>query len=134
MHLAFALLLALLLAGCGSGEPAPERGPSSGPRPSAADRAGTVDAGEPPSSASASRRATFYRGRGVVARSGCLACHRIGETGNSGPGPDLTRVGERLPRSAIARTLVNPKPPMPSYRELPRDQRRALVGFLSQLR
>jgi cytochrome c2 len=26
----------------------------------------------------------------VVAQAGCLACHKIGENGNDGPGPPLT--------------------------------------------
>jgi hypothetical protein len=79
------------------------------------------------------RLSLFYRGRTVAARSGCLACHRIGEAGNSGPGPDLTHVASRLPGRAIARALVAPTPPMPSFRRLPRAKFEALVEFLSLL-
>src|SRR3712207_4182133 len=50
----------------------------------------------------------FEEGKQVVAQSGCLGCHKIGENGNDGPGPPLTEIGERLPRQAIARTLINP--------------------------
>ena len=39
-----------------------------------------------------------------------------------------------MPRQAIARTLINPTAPMPSYAELPEEKRDALVEFLSQLR
>ena len=46
---------------------------------------------------------------------GCGACHKFGEAGNAGPGPDLTKIGARLPAQAIARTLRNPTAPMPSY-------------------
>src|SRR4051812_49549162 len=42
----------------------------------------------------------------------------LGENGNAGPGPQLTHVASRLPRQAIARTLVNPTAPMPSYSRL----------------
>ena len=76
-------------------------------------------------------------GRDVAASSGCLGCHKIGENGNSGPGPQLTKVGARLPRQAIARTLINPTPPMPTYsklRETNPEQFDQLVDFLSSLK
>jgi hypothetical protein len=75
----------------------------------------------------------FYAGRAVAAQSGCLACHRIGEYGNEGPGPDLTHIASRLPGQAIARTLVKPTAPMPSFRHLPKPKFNALVEFLSLL-
>jgi menaquinol-cytochrome c reductase cytochrome b/c subunit len=75
----------------------------------------------------------FESGKQVVAQSGCLACHKIGENGNDGPGPPLTEIGERLPRQAIARTLVNPTAPMPSFRDLPQEQFDDLVEFLARL-
>ncbi len=70
----------------------------------------------------------------VVAQSGCLACHKIGDNGNAGPGPDLTHIASRLPRQAIARTLVNPTAPMPSFKNLPPKKFEAIVNFLSQLK
>ena len=76
-------------------------------------------------------------GKAVAASSGCLGCHKIGENGNTGPGPPLTNVGSRLPRQAIARTLVNPTAPMPSYSRLRQnepEQFDKLVEFLSTLR
>ena len=45
-----------------------------------------------------------------------------------------TEIGNVLPAAAIARTLENPTPPMPSYRELPEDKKTALVNFLAQLK
>jgi menaquinol-cytochrome c reductase cytochrome b/c subunit len=76
----------------------------------------------------------FEAGKQVAAQSGCLACHKFEENGNAGPGPELSDVAERLPRQAIARTLVNPTAPMPSYRTLPPEKFDALVTFLSQLK
>jgi menaquinol-cytochrome c reductase cytochrome b/c subunit len=76
---------------------------------------------------------TFEAGRQVVAQSGCLACHKIGHNGGA-IGPDLTNIGRRLARQAIARTLINPTAPMPSYRKLPIEKRDALVEFLAQLK
>ena len=39
-----------------------------------------------------------------------------------------------LPTAAIERTLENPTPPMPSYRDLPAEKKEALVAFLGQLK
>jgi menaquinol-cytochrome c reductase cytochrome b/c subunit len=78
--------------------------------------------------------AQFYLGRSVVAQDGCEACHKLGSYGNDGPGPELTQIGSRLPAPAIARTLVNPTQPMPSYGNLPPKQFSAVVAFLSSLR
>jgi ubiquinol-cytochrome c reductase cytochrome b subunit/menaquinol-cytochrome c reductase cytochrome b/c subunit len=73
----------------------------------------------------------YEEGKLVVAQSGCLACHKIGDNGNSGPGPNLTHIGSRIPRQAIARTLVNPTEPMPSFKNLPAKKFSAIVNFLS---
>ncbi len=78
--------------------------------------------------------AEFEAGRKVIAGSGCLACHKLGENGNNGPGPELTHVGARIPRQGIARTLVNPTAPMPSFRHLPPKKFQEAVAFLSQLK
>lgn len=77
------------------------------------------------------------RGRQVLASSGCLACHRMGGSGNQGPGPDLTHVGRDRPREAIVENLLEPTPPMPSYEQLRRKRPgdfRALVDFLAAAR
>jgi menaquinol-cytochrome c reductase cytochrome b/c subunit len=76
----------------------------------------------------------FEKGKLVAAQSGCLACHKIGENGNDGPGPHLTTIGATLDRGAIRRTLENPTAPMPSFRGLPADKKNALVDFLASLK
>ncbi len=78
--------------------------------------------------------AKYEEGKLVVAQSGCLACHKIGDNGNDGPGPQLTHIGARIPRQAIARTLVNPTAPMPSFGNLPPQKFSAVVEFLSLLK
>ena len=75
----------------------------------------------------------YEAGKLVMAQSGCLACHKVGENGNDGPGPHLTGIADRLPKAAIRRTLENPTAPMPSYAGLPEDKKTALVDFLAQL-
>jgi cytochrome c2 len=76
----------------------------------------------------------YEKGKLVAAQSGCLACHKIGENGNDGPGPHLTNVADKLPKAAIERTLDNPTAPMPSFRNMPADKKQALVNFLAQLK
>ncbi len=78
--------------------------------------------------------AEYEAGKKGVAQSGCLACHKIGDNGNAGPGPDLTHIASRLQRQAIARTLVNPTAPMPSFKNLPPEKFQHIVSFLSQLK
>ncbi|MGH2962821.1 MAG: c-type cytochrome [Solirubrobacterales bacterium] len=73
-------------------------------------------------------------GKEVAAQSGCLACHLFEDNGNAGPGPELTQIGEKLPRDAIARSLVVGPGEMPSYRDLPPDKFDDLVDFLASLR
>jgi menaquinol-cytochrome c reductase cytochrome b/c subunit len=75
----------------------------------------------------------YEAGKLVTAQSGCLACHKIGENGNDGPGPHLTDIGAKLPKAALRRTLDNPTAPMPSFRNLPEEKKAALVDFLAQL-
>jgi menaquinol-cytochrome c reductase cytochrome b/c subunit len=78
--------------------------------------------------------ASLEQGETVVNQSGCGACHKFGEAGNAGPGPELTRIGERLGPDGIARTLRNPAGVMPSYRALPPEKFNALVDYLAALR
>jgi menaquinol-cytochrome c reductase cytochrome b/c subunit len=101
--------------------------------------AGTPDALEisPPAAVTANGRAALRRwdeGRPLIAQSGCEACHTIGDNGNSGPGPNLTHIGSRIPRLGIARTLVNPTAPMPSFKNLPPKKFDAVVEFLSEMK
>jgi len=88
---------------------------------------------KPPSSLTPAEAQTFTAGALVVGQSGCLACHIIGDNGNNGPGPNLTHIGSTLPAAAIASTLRNPTPPMPSFRGLPPQKFQNLVAFLSML-
>ena len=79
----------------------------------------------------------YQKGKDVMSSSGCLGCHRVGENGNAGPGPNLTHIGGSLPKQAIARTLVNPTAPMPTYSRLKeRDPEKfnALVEYLGSLK
>ena len=78
--------------------------------------------------------ASYESGKQLVPQAGCLACHKIAENGNDGPGPPLTDIGARLPKQAIAQTMVNPTAPMPSYRDLPPQQFDDLVLYLSLLK
>ncbi len=90
----------------------------------------------PPSGLSAAQLSTYHAGTVVVAESGCLACHVIGDNGNNGPGPPLTHIGSLLRPGAIAATLRNPTAPMPSFKGLAQQSPRKfqeLVSFLSML-
>ncbi|HEY3302696.1 MAG TPA: cytochrome c [Candidatus Binatia bacterium] len=68
---------------------------------------------------------------------GCFACHRLNETGGL-LGPDLTRVGARLPYETIEKVLVDPRsvkpdgimPPAP----LSREETQALAKFLAEMK
>jgi menaquinol-cytochrome c reductase cytochrome b/c subunit len=72
-------------------------------------------------------------GKEVVAQSGCLACHKLGENGNNGPGPELTEIGARIPRAAIIRSLQIGPGIMPAYGDLPPDKQTAVAEFLGSL-
>jgi mono/diheme cytochrome c family protein len=76
----------------------------------------------------------YEAGKEVAAQSGCLACHKIGENGNDGPGPHLTNIGDKLAAGAIRRTLENPTAPMPSFAGMPENKKAALVAFLASLK
>lgn len=75
----------------------------------------------------------FEAGKAVVAGSGCLACHRLGEDGNPGPGPELTHIGARIPKAAIIRSVEIGPSIMPSFRNLPPKKLEDLANFLSSL-
>jgi menaquinol-cytochrome c reductase cytochrome b/c subunit len=86
----------------------------------------------------------FEAGKEVAAQSGCLACHKFGDNGNDGPGPELTEIGAKLPAAAIRRTLINPSGIMPPFQPcgspgasetscLPQEKFDNLVSFLASL-
>jgi hypothetical protein len=92
-----------------------------------------ASAGSPTEIDSIEVASEYQDGADVAAQSGCLACHKFGENGNDGPGPELTDIGSKLPRAAIARTLVNPSGIMPPYADLPEEKFDSLVNFLASL-
>jgi quinol-cytochrome oxidoreductase complex cytochrome b subunit len=75
----------------------------------------------------------YEAGKEVVATAGCLACHKLGENGNDGPGPELTHIAEDVPRAAILRSVEIGPGIMPSYRELPPKKKEELADFLASL-
>ena len=75
----------------------------------------------------------YEAGKEVVAASGCLACHKLGENGNHGPGPELTHIASRIPRAAIIRSVEIGPGIMPSFRELPPKKLNELADFLASL-
>jgi len=92
---------------------------------------------KPPSSLTAAQKSTFTKGELVVGQSGCLACHQVGDNGNNGPGPQLTHIASKVPYQQLASTLLNPTPPMPSFKGLKQQypqKFQTLVSFLSLLR
>ena len=76
----------------------------------------------------------YEEGKLAVAGQGCLGCHKLGENGNDGPGPELTEIGAKLPAAGIRRTLENPSGIMPQYGDLPDEKLDAMVDFLASLR
>ena len=74
----------------------------------------------------------YEAGKELVAGSGCLACHKIGENGGT-LGPDLTHIGERVPREAILRSLEIGPSEMPSFRDLPQKKLNEMADFLASL-
>ena len=72
-------------------------------------------------------------GRQIAAQNGCLACHKIGENGNAGPGPTLTEIGARIPRASILRSLKAGPGIMPSFSTLPPEKLKLLADYLSSL-
>ncbi len=91
---------------------------------------------EPPASVMAGgpeAERAFEAGKQVVAQSGCLACHKIGENGNDGPGPELTEIAQQIPRAAIYRSLQIGPGIMPSYADARPNEINAAADFLATL-
>ena len=76
----------------------------------------------------------YEAGKLVVAQSGCLACHKIGDNGNGALGPNLTQVGARIPRNAILRSLKAGPGIMPSFQNLGEQKLNQVADFLSYLK
>jgi quinol-cytochrome oxidoreductase complex cytochrome b subunit len=75
----------------------------------------------------------YEAGKQVAAQSGCLACHKFEENGNS-LAPDLTHIGAKLPAPAIQRTIDVGPSFMPSYADLPPQKKEELIAFLASLK
>jgi menaquinol-cytochrome c reductase cytochrome b/c subunit len=92
---------------------------------------------KPPANLTVGQRNTYLAGERVMGESGCEACHEIGDNGNNGPGPILTKIGATLRPNAIASTLRNPNYPMPPFEGLAKSSPKKfndLVSFLGMLK
>ena len=103
-----ACLISVAVAGCGGGDD---------------DRAGKT-----------TTTPTRLSGERVLTGAGCLACHQIGERGNSGPGDSLAGIGARKSPARLRRALLDHEPPVPAYRRLTPRNRAALITYLASLR
>ena len=76
----------------------------------------------------------YEQGRQIVAQSGCLACHAIGENGSHGGlGPDLTEIGSMVPRLAIKRSVAVGPGIMPAYEDLGDKKLNQVADYLASL-
>jgi hypothetical protein len=87
----------------------------------------------PPSKIELQVAPQYEPGKELVAQSGCLACHKIGDSGNGTLGPDLTHIGSRIPRNAILRSLQAGPGIMPSFQDFSRKQLNQISDFLASL-
>jgi menaquinol-cytochrome c reductase cytochrome b/c subunit len=76
----------------------------------------------------------YEAGKEVVAQTGCLACHKIGDSGNGTLAPDLSDIGARIPRNAILRSLVAGPGIMPSFEGLGQKKLNEVADFLAYLK
>ena len=76
----------------------------------------------------------YEQGKQIVAQSGCLACHAIGENGSHGGlGPDLTEIGSMVPRLAIKRSVAVGPGIMPAYEGLGEEKLNQVADYLASL-
>jgi len=78
------------------------------------------------------------KGRGLFQSLNCAGCHTINGVGGM-VGPDLTNAGSKFKPERIMAQLNNPKQfnpasLMPSFQNLPEDQKNALVQYLESLK
>jgi mono/diheme cytochrome c family protein len=122
--LALALVAVVLLAfGCGGGSSSPDQRSTSNAAVNGGPPA-VLEVNVPPGDES---------GKRIVAQSGCLACHKIGESGNGSLGPNLTRIGARESRESILRTLKAGPGIMPSFQNLGEERLSRVASFLAHL-
>ncbi|MBK8294005.1 MAG: c-type cytochrome [Solirubrobacterales bacterium] len=87
-----------------------------------------------PSEIELATKPQYEQGKAIVAESGCLACHAIGENGaHGGLGPDLTEIGSKIPRSAIKQSVEIGPGIMPSFRGLGEEDLNAVADYLASL-
>jgi menaquinol-cytochrome c reductase cytochrome b/c subunit len=111
------VVAALSWVGCG-GSDSPDTGARAGP-PS------TVAVKIPPGDKAA---------RHVVLRSGCLACHKIGEGRHGSVGRNLTHIGAIESRESILRTLKAGPSVMPSFKALGEQRLNQVASYLAHLK
>jgi len=76
----------------------------------------------------------YEKGKQIVAQSGCLACHAIGDNGaHGGLGPELTEIGAQIPREAIKRSVTIGPGIMPSFQGLGEENLNAVADYLASL-
>ena len=85
------------------------------------------------------KKIDLAKGQQLLLTAGCLACHRLGEVGESGlfGGGDLTAIATKRPRDFFAHWLaapaeLNPRHRMPVF-ELSKDELRDLAAHLATL-
>jgi quinol---cytochrome c reductase cytochrome c subunit, bacillus type len=88
----------------------------------------------PPSKVDLEVPKQYEAGKLVVAQSACLACHKIGDSGNGTLAPDLTHIGSRIPRNAILRSLKAGPSIMPSFKSLGNQKLNQVADFLAYLK
>ena len=87
-----------------------------------------------PSEIELATKPRYEQGKAIVAESGCLACHAIGENGaHGGLGPDLTEIGSKIPRAAIKQSVEIGPGIMPSFRGLGEEDLNAVADYLASL-
>jgi quinol---cytochrome c reductase cytochrome c subunit, bacillus type len=88
----------------------------------------------PPTTIDLKAPAQYEAGKLVVAQSGCLACHKIGDNGNGTLGPNLTQIGARIPRNAILRSLKAGPGIMPAFQNLGQKKLNEVADYLAYLK
>ena len=81
---------------------------------------------------------THAQAKQIMQREKCLDCHTINGKGGA-VGPNLTNVGSRRSREYITEQLKDPKShnpntQMPSFKDLPEQDFKNLVAYLTSLR
>ncbi len=71
-------------------------------------------------------------GKEIVAQSGCLACHKIGDNGGT-LAPNLTHIAARIPRNGILRSLRAGPGIMPAFNSLPPEKLQQIADYLATL-